>query len=236
MRYKQFKSTPTPEILDEVKMSPSALQKFANSPEADGMLMGVEFEMCVPNVEAEDAEPEWELDYDQNQSSYSIDDIIQFFRNGEFSDLSRNEVDRLRGKMYDQYEEWLSEKVREAATESDRLDDLIREKLEADMDWEDYIDDAERELEDEGSLPSAEEDLDARSQAINLKAKELLEEALDDIMANRSGRIYDYAWDESVQELMDDYRNDSDFDEESWLDDIGVDDMRAASREWVLTK
>ena len=45
MRYSQIKQAlKEAEIIDEVSMSPSSLEAFANSPEADGMLMGIEFE------------------------------------------------------------------------------------------------------------------------------------------------------------------------------------------------
>jgi hypothetical protein len=77
MRYSQIKQAlKEAEIIDEVSMSPSSLEAFANSPEADGMLMGIEFEMCVPNASTGDDEPEWEYDYNQNESAYDIDDIV----------------------------------------------------------------------------------------------------------------------------------------------------------------
>jgi hypothetical protein len=46
MRYSQIKQAlREAEIIDEVSMSPTALQRFADSPEAEGMLIGIEFEM-----------------------------------------------------------------------------------------------------------------------------------------------------------------------------------------------
>ena len=114
MRYEQIKPQLDEEVLDEVKMSPSALQKFARSPEAEGMLMGIEFEMCVPDVGEIDPEPDWEYDYDQDERAYDIDGIIDFFRSGEFSNMSSREASSARSDMYEQYEEWLSDKVRDS--------------------------------------------------------------------------------------------------------------------------
>ena len=46
MRYSQIKQAlREAEIIDEVSMSPSSLEKFANSPEAEGMLMGIELSL-----------------------------------------------------------------------------------------------------------------------------------------------------------------------------------------------
>ena len=79
MRYEQIKPLLDEEVLDEVKMSPSALQKFANSPEAEGMLMGIEFEMCVPGAAQSDDSGDGEYDYDMDERCYDIDDIVNFF-------------------------------------------------------------------------------------------------------------------------------------------------------------
>ena len=118
MRYEQIKPQLDEEILDEVKMSPSALQKFARSPEAEGMLMGVEFEMCVPNVSAGDDEPQWEYDYDQNERARDIDGIVSFFRDGEFSNLGPRAADRLNDDLQQQFWDWQSQKIYDDAHEN----------------------------------------------------------------------------------------------------------------------
>lgn len=217
MRYNQIKPQLSEEILDEVKMSPSALQKFANSPEAEGMLVGIEFEMSVPGVEDVDDDPNWEYDYDQDERARSIDDIIDFFRNGEFSNMGSRAADAARSEMYEQYEEWLSDQVRD----SSQLQDLIREKLADYIDPILFEDQAREELGD-----------DADDDAVQSRAKELAEESIDEHMTDQDGEYWDQAYDDAYDEAMGDWRNDGDFDEEAWLSDIGVDSMSDAEREW----
>lgn len=233
MRYDQIKPTLNEEILDEVKMSPSALQKFARSPEAEGMLMGIEFEMCVPDVTAGDDEPMWEFDYDQDERARSIQDIIEFFRNGEFSNMGRSSADRLQSELEEQFWEWQTNAISDNV-DSDELNDRIRDKLLEDLDWEDYVDQAEEELTAAGEMPDDADDTDARSQAINMKAKDLLRDAVDDMITNRDGREYEDAYDEIRPEMEDEMRDDGDYDEEAWLNDIGVETMQDAEREWSL--
>ncbi len=220
MRYEQIKPLLDEEILDEVKMSPSALQKFANSPEAEGMLMGIEFEMCVPNVAVDDDSGEGEYDYDYDERAYSIDDIVNFFRNGDMATLSSSGADRLRNEMWDQYLDWAMGAINDNLDE-DELMDRIRDRLKEDIDWEDFIDDAREELGDEVSDSDVED-----------RAKELADEKVDGMMQN--SREYEDAYDDIRQEMEDEMRNDSDYDEEAWLRDIGIDYMSEAEREWSL--
>lgn len=225
MRYEQIKPLLDEQVLDEVKMSPSALQKFANSPEAEGMLMGIEFEMCVPNVSVDDDSGEGEYDYDMDERAYSIDDIIQFFRNGELSNLSASGADRLRNEMWDQYMDWAMEKISDDLDE-DELNDRVRDRLRDDLDIDDYMQDAAEEL---GIDPT---DSDENELKVKERAEELLDDAVDELMGN--SRDYERAYDDIRQEMEDDMRNDGNYDEESWLRDIGVDYMSEAEREWGL--
>lgn len=222
MRYTEIKPKLDEQVLDEVKMSPSALQKFANSPEAEGMLVGIEFEMGVPNVEEVDEDPNWEYDYDMDERARSIDDIIDFFRNGEFSNMGRSSADRARSEMYEQYQEWVNDRVGEAVRNSDQLDDLIRDKLREDyISVDDYMDEAREDLGDE-----------APGDAVQSRAIKLMDEAIDEMIEERTGRDYDSAFDDAIQELEDDLSNSADYDEEEWLRDIGIDYMSEAEREW----
>ena len=224
MRYTEIKPKLDEQVLDEVKMSPSALQKFANSPEAEGMLVGIEFEMGVPDVEDVDEDPNWEYDYDQDERARSIDDIIDFFRSGEFSNLGSRQASSMRDEMYEQFNEWQNDQIGEAVRNSDQLDDLIRDKLREDyISVDDYMDDAREELGEE-----------APDDAVQSRAIKLMEEAIDEMISERSGRDYDNAFDDAVQELEDDLRNSADYDEEEWLRDIDVVSMQDAEREWSL--
>jgi hypothetical protein len=221
MRYEQIKPLLDEQVLDEVKMSPSALQKFANSPEAEGMLMGIEFEMGVPNAQTED-DGYGEYDYDQNQSAYSIEEIINFFRNGEHSSMGRSEADRLSSQMWEQFLDWQSGQIYENIDDNE-LNSRIRSRLEDDYTVDDYIEAAREELGD-----------DAPDSDVEDRAVELRDDAITEIITVGDGRDYQYAYDLAREELEEEMRDDGDYDQEAWLRDIGIDDMQDAEREWGL--
>ena len=94
--------------LFEVKMSPSSLKKLAGQIDA---LVGIEFEMIVPDVGDVDEDGEAEEDMDYDEQAYDIDDIVRFFNDGDYNDRStiRDLEEELREKFY----EWQSEQVDE---------------------------------------------------------------------------------------------------------------------------
>ena len=211
--------------LTEVKMSPSSLDKWIKSPEAEGMLMGIEFEMGVPNVGGVDSDPEWEYDYDRDTRASDINDIINFFREGDFSNMSSREADRLRSEMQEQFWEWQNEQISENL-DQDELRERIRDRLEEDLDIDDYTEQAAEELGLEW------EDNEENAQKVSKLAEKLMSRALDELMDG--GREFETAYDEIRQEMEDELRDDSNYDEESWLNDIGIRYMSEAEREWNL--
>jgi hypothetical protein len=232
MRYSQIKQAlKEAEIIDEVSMSPSSLEAFANSPEADGMLIGIEFEMCVPNASTGDHEPEWEYDYEYNESAYDIDGILSFFRNGDFSSMGRSDAERYRSELYDEYLDWTNEAAnRYIDDNTDELDSLIRDRLEGEIDRDDVEDAARtRWIEANPDEDPDDDDADAEIRVITL---EMIEDRVDELMADTSGREYQYAYDQARQEMEDDFRNGGDGDEGAWLSDIGIGDMQDAERHW----
>jgi hypothetical protein len=224
MRYYEIKQAlREAEILDEVSMSPSALERFANSPEAEGMLMGVEFEMVVPDASAGDDDYDLEPDYSVDQSAHSISNIIDFFRDGEFSNLGRSDAEQLSNRMWDQFLEWQWEKISDDLDE-DELLSRVRDRLSEDLDVDDYVDEARDELGD-----------DASDSAVEDRAQELLDSALDEMMsAGTNDRDYERAYDSIREEMTEEMRYTSDYDEEAWLSDIGVDSMQEAESEFGL--
>ena len=107
MRFKEFKLNPLTEaILDEVSMSPTSLQRWADSPDAQGMLMGIEFEMVIPNLSLiDDYEDEDENnDYSTDTRVDDIDSIINFFKES-------NLIDQYSGLIKRQYEKWVDVQV-----------------------------------------------------------------------------------------------------------------------------
>ena len=108
MRFKQFKQTIKEEDLFEINMSPKNLRKLAADINAKA---GVEFEMIVPNVNADD-EDNFQPDYDEDQRTRSWGDIEEFFLGGDMSS-SRREVERAIQSMQEEFFEAMDEKILE---------------------------------------------------------------------------------------------------------------------------
>jgi hypothetical protein len=153
--------------LFEVKMSPSSLKKLAGGIDA---LVGIEFEMIVPDIgsiDGDDMDPEEDMDMDE--TAYDIDDIINFFNDGDYNDSGtiRDLEEELRERLY----EWQSEQIRrswidedgeeffakwvrenvnpdDVADFVDKEEDLFGDREPNKEDWEKFI---EEEWQSEGS-------------------------------------------------------------------------------------
>jgi len=93
--------------LFEINMGSKSLRREAAK---TGAIAGMEFEMIVPGIKSDD--PEQEPDYDQDQRCRSIDDAVNFFHDGDYN--GRRDVERLRERMQNDYQEWLDDKIRDA--------------------------------------------------------------------------------------------------------------------------
>jgi hypothetical protein len=93
------------EILGEINMSTGSLRQEAAK---TGAIAGMEFEMIVPNTENDD-DGDLEPDYDQDERCRSIDDAVAFFHDGDYN--GRREVERLRERMQNDFQEWLDDKL-----------------------------------------------------------------------------------------------------------------------------
>ena len=234
MRYSQIKQAlREAEIIDEVSMSPTSLEKFANSPEAAGMLMGIEFEMCVPNANTGDDEPEWEYDWDANESAVDIDEIINFFRMGEFSNMSRSDADRARNDLYDEYMDWQSEAAQNYIDEnSDDVIEKTREYLQDDArdasndHHDEFVADAMKELGE--LLPDDDAAIEERVRDLTLS---WMDRWVDEQIEEADSREYENAREAAEQDLRDEWR-DTYASQTDWLESIGVDDMQDAHRRW----
>jgi hypothetical protein len=97
-------------VLTELNMSPTYLQRFAAK--IPGALAGIEFEMIVPGKYGNDSEFEAEPNYDMDRDASGIQDIIEFFSNGDDGfENSERDLNRLQDKLHEQYNDWLSEKI-----------------------------------------------------------------------------------------------------------------------------
>ena len=96
MKYTEFSN------LDEVKMSPTSLAKFAQG-EGSGMMAGFEAELIFPEIGAVSRDSEEDMGY--NETANSIDEIIEFFNEGN----DTNELRRLKRNLNNDFKEWLGE-------------------------------------------------------------------------------------------------------------------------------
>lgn len=105
--------------LTELRMSPSSLRAMAAR--IPGALVGMEFEMYVPNVEGGGSD-DIELDYDEDNyidaSSYRSfqKSVLDFFTGGDFGD-SPNQIKRRLESADEEYFEWADSKFYEWARE-----------------------------------------------------------------------------------------------------------------------
>jgi hypothetical protein len=91
--------------LFEITMSPTSLKKLSAQ---TGALAGMEFEMIVPNIEGND-DGDQEPDYEYDQRCRSIEDAFDFFYDGDWN--GRRDVERMRERMQNDYQEWLDDKI-----------------------------------------------------------------------------------------------------------------------------
>jgi hypothetical protein len=121
--------------LDEVKMSPSALQQWAKSPAAQGIRAGFEAELIFRDTtNDDDDEGDMEPDYDYDERARSVSQVIDFFNGGDYGGLSDRQEGRLQDGLDEQYMEWMDERMRDAFDEE--AEDLIRKVLFDEGDWD----------------------------------------------------------------------------------------------------
>lgn len=195
----------TEEQLNEIDMSPRALQQLASQIDARA---GMEFEMIVPNVHQEDDEPEWEADYDQDQRTRSFDDIRQFFHDGDYN--GRRSVDGLIEEISNEYMEWQYEQSGEA-WQRDGVD-YIRDFVDLNdlFDRSEALDQARDEVMD--ANPDLSPESEDFQQLINARINELQEKFVLESFEEQ-GSIYNDAFEAFADEQRDEY------DERSFLDD-----------------
>ena len=123
------------EQLDEVRMAPSNLQQWANSPEAEGIRAGFEAELIFRDTTNNgDSDYEMEPDYDQDERCRSIQQVIDFFQNGEYGGLSDRQQSRLQDELDEAYFEWFDDEMHKAFR--DEAEDLIKKVLVDENDWD----------------------------------------------------------------------------------------------------
>jgi hypothetical protein len=225
------------EMLDEVKMSPSALQKWAKSPEAQGIRAGFEAELIFRDTNNNgDDDYEMEPDYDADERCRSISQIIDFFNNGEYGGLSQRQEARLQEGLDEQYYEWYDEQMYKDFREE--AEDLIRKVMVDEGDWDldneiqkqlellDLTDDEMNAIINAGErapkfTSSKEQILYAEANPLYQKYLDAQEEAeglLDDLIQDEV-RKEGANWDAALDDFRDNYQID---DDSGFFDDAGL--------------
>jgi len=151
--------------LFEIKMSPSNLSKLAKSINAQA---GIEFEMIIPDITSDDGESELEADYDMDERITSIDDVIDFFNDGDYN--SSRDIRNLREELNAEFYEWLDEQIMDKWNEEGR--DYLRDYIHNN----DLYDGSEEDLELQTETSWEEQDSNYES------AQEEFREAYQDIL------------------------------------------------------
>lgn len=222
--------------LQEVRMGASDLSSFASSSMAKGIRAGFEAELCFTGLGDGDPDEESEPDYDADESSRSIDRIINFF-SGDYND--RHTLERLQDQLYEDFHEWVYESMQDEWGNVE--EDVVRQYvLDHEYDKEDEI---KKYLEDELDLGPEEilsaldagkrptqrsddqknlfpEDNEAYahySEALE-HAKKVLEERIEELISDQD-RTYDMIREEWEEEQRGEYT------ESEWLSAENLDAM-----------
>lgn len=122
--------------LDEVSQAPTRLVQFANSPEAEGIIAGFEAELCFSDILDNNTSDESEPDMEYDNRTYSIDNIITFFRQGD--NMGYRELDRLQTSLTEDFLEWVTEQASEDFERNKER--LIKDYIiENEWDWDEQI-------------------------------------------------------------------------------------------------
>ena len=230
--------TLTEEQLDEVNMSPGALQSWAKE-HAAGMKSGFEAELIFKDLlkDADDEEDEddgdMEPDYDQDEQADDIDDVLEFFS----SELTTRERNRLSDEMYTNYREWYDEAVLEAF--EDRARWLVKEYLEENKwDWQDkiaeYLQDTLGKTQEESDviMNQGQENDDGSDNPDYVFAQREVEDQFDKLVEQTVSEGFD---NDNYQAAYDEFARDFDGrTERDWLRTQGIRNMSDVSNEYSI--
>jgi hypothetical protein len=248
MRLSEFR-TLTEQQLDELKMSPSSLNSFAQSDAAKGIMAGFEAELVFTGLGGEseyDQDPE--PDYDADERCRSISQVIEFFENDEYGyGIYGRERDRLQDDLDEKYMEWSDEQMYRQW--QDERDDLIRDAWLAERPMTERIHDAlttgMEELSDDKA--DAVIELHARRERGEIKGSEMSETELemmsqyseasgiaDDVLAEDVEQTIEKE-DGFYDEILDNFRSDFYIDDDSgFFTDVGLRYMSDVASEYSL--
>jgi len=248
MRFKQIRPL-TEEQLDELRMSPSTLNKFSVSDEAKGIMAGFEAELVFTGLggEAEyDEDPE--PDYDNDERCNSVQQVVEFFENDEYGyGTSGRDLSNLQEGLDEKYMEWVEEKMYDAFR--DEAEDLIKKIIEEDdFEWDDETrkqldmmelsnSEIEEAMKQGKEAPKFNSSSEQEEYALSnpgyqryLEAYEQAEGLLDDLVQD-SLTSQDKNYDSALDEFRDDFYVD---DDSSFFGDVGLRWMSDVASEFSL--
>lgn len=189
--------------LFEVKMSPGELQKWAQSPEAEGIQAGFEAELIFRDTARDDNE-ESEPDYDADERAYSVQQVRDFFTGGEYGITSRT-ADRLEAQLYDEFYNWQNEAVdNEWDGEEERQ---VRDWIVNNISEDEYRERAAADL----GIETAEEQAE-RADEISERVQELIDADVEEAIDSRND-----TWQSAYDDFADNFRDG--MDEEAFFRD-----------------
>jgi len=231
--------------LQEVRMGPSDLDRFVNSPEAAGIVAGFEAELCYTGIGGGQGEPDYdsesEPDYDYDERADDIDDICRFFGRDYNSSY---EIRDLRERLEEDYNDWRYEQLNEDWEKE--MEDRVRDYIE-ENDWdfdevvEDYLRDElgldEEQIEaamlvgksgdtskisssDEPSLFDEDNEAVAHYAEASDHADSVFEEKVEESINDR-----DYNYDRAREEWEEEVNDSDDYSEREWLSSAGYNQM-----------
>jgi len=235
------------EELDEVKMSPGALEKFATSDAAKGIRAGFEAELIFRDTQGSSDDLDPEPDYDADERAYSISQVIEFFTMDEYGyGLSDRERNRLEENLDETYMQWRDEQM--ISDFRNDAEDLIREKLLDETPLSErihmYLTDSEQMSDKEADriiaagvdAPKFDTSKEQQAYAAENPYYQAYLDALDaaelelDESVEYSVSQQDGYWDEA----LDDYRDDYSGDDDSFFSDVGLRWMSDIANEFGL--
>jgi hypothetical protein len=199
--------------LFEVKMSPSALEAWANSPEAEGIRAGFEAEMIFRDTKRDDDQGEQEPDYDYDTRPDSIEEVIDFFSNDDYGyGLSSRGARSLREELQNEFIEWADEQIAESWDES--AEDQTRDYMENNV----WGDDSERENRIQNKIDELFPDDDSQAILAAGESAPRFTRSSDQTAYTEQNDLYakykeasDAAYEEFEEEVISEYENQGDY-------------------------
>jgi hypothetical protein len=206
MRFKEFKNSSkiSLQLIQEVKINPGELRKWASSEEAQGIRAGFEAEMYFRDTGYEE-EQESEPDYDQDERARDIESVVDFFQGGE-NGIGRNQANRLRDALYEQFHEWVSNTFYEDQWSQSLYTNWVEDAI-----WRREQNDWRNRAADHLDLNIGDELTPKQTDQIEQTAQKLFQQEAEDQWENQ-GPWYN----EAEEALLDEFRDDT--DEAEWLD------------------